>query len=91
MNQGFTRNHEDAESSCQPSFYRSGKPDFSHARYRARSPARARWVPIENRLYRICATAPAFWCFGLGYGRGYGLLQEMGQSSMHQDSSATRA
>ncbi len=49
MNREFTRIHEDAESSCQPSFYRSGKRDFFRARFR--SPARARWVPIENPLH----------------------------------------
>ncbi len=65
MDQGFTRTHEDAESSCQPSFCRSRKPDFSRARFRAR----ARLFPFKNRSHRM-GHRPAFWCLGWGTGAG---------------------
>ncbi len=70
MNQGFTRNHEDVEPSRQLSFYRSGKPVFSRARFRPR----ARLVLIGNRLHRMCRR-PALRCSGQGHRQGQGIIE----------------
>ncbi len=70
MNRGLAETMKMPNLHVSHRFTEAGKPVFSRARFRARL------VPIENRLHRMCHR-PAFWCFRLGQGT----IDQSGDSS----------